>query len=433
MTFFNRLYQDEKNSEFFKNVMTLLTGTGLSQLIPIMSSVILARIYSPEEFGVFSLFISIVTVMGSIGSLRYEVSIILPSKEIEAWHLFLLSLFIIVLFFIVNTITILVFHQSISSLVDRRVGDSSWLFYIAIGIFLISFYQVIFTMANRKKRYKLISTSKVLQTGSASLTNILLGILGVGSKGMILGSLTGQLLSSSLLGSALLRKESITKFYQKDKILGIAKKYSEFPKFSAPGTLFNSMANVGLPVLIAYFYGPSMAGLYFFSYRTVRLPFDLMFTSFAQVYRESAARIYETDKKKLLSFTINIQKKIMVLLLPSLILVSFLSPFLFEFVFGEEWYEAGKLVAYFAIFILFNGLYSPISAIGDILREQKILLVFNIVLSLSQMIVLWMLSDLIEFELVILIVSVVCGLYYVLIDTYMKRGLLKRIQYEEAF
>lgn len=47
-------------SEFSKNVLTLITGTTIAQAIPIAISPILTRIYTPEDFGVFALFVSLV-------------------------------------------------------------------------------------------------------------------------------------------------------------------------------------------------------------------------------------------------------------------------------------------------------------------------------------------------------------------------------------
>ncbi len=38
-------------SKFSRNVLTLMTGTTISQAIPIAISPILTRIYTPEDFG----------------------------------------------------------------------------------------------------------------------------------------------------------------------------------------------------------------------------------------------------------------------------------------------------------------------------------------------------------------------------------------------
>ena len=55
----------KSKSEFTKNVLTLMTGTTIAQAIPIAISPILTRIYTPEDFGVFALYIAIVSFIAS--------------------------------------------------------------------------------------------------------------------------------------------------------------------------------------------------------------------------------------------------------------------------------------------------------------------------------------------------------------------------------
>ena len=49
-------------SEFTRNVLTLMTGTTIAQAIPIAINPILTRLYTPEDFGVFALFIAITSI-----------------------------------------------------------------------------------------------------------------------------------------------------------------------------------------------------------------------------------------------------------------------------------------------------------------------------------------------------------------------------------
>ena len=71
-------------SKFSLNIMTLMLGTTVAQAIPIIISPILTRIYSPEEFGLLILFMSIVSILSVIVSLRYERAIIQPLDDEDA-------------------------------------------------------------------------------------------------------------------------------------------------------------------------------------------------------------------------------------------------------------------------------------------------------------------------------------------------------------
>jgi O-antigen/teichoic acid export membrane protein len=83
---------------FARNVLTLMTGTTLAQAIPIAVSPILTRLFSPAEFGVFAVYLAIVSVLAILATGRYELAIMVPKKDRDAAALavaaFMLSLFV---------------------------------------------------------------------------------------------------------------------------------------------------------------------------------------------------------------------------------------------------------------------------------------------------------------------------------------------------
>ncbi len=70
-----------KNSTMFSNAKVLVAGTMLAQAISILSAPFLARIYSPEEFGVYAVFLSASSVFISVSMMRYELAIVLPKHK----------------------------------------------------------------------------------------------------------------------------------------------------------------------------------------------------------------------------------------------------------------------------------------------------------------------------------------------------------------
>ena len=58
-----------------------MTGTTIAQAIPIAISPILTRIYTPEDFGIFALYLSILGLVAVIVTGRYEVAIVLTDGE----------------------------------------------------------------------------------------------------------------------------------------------------------------------------------------------------------------------------------------------------------------------------------------------------------------------------------------------------------------
>jgi len=78
-------------SRYARNVITLMTGTGLAQAIPVAISPILTRLYSPEDFGTFAVYMAVVSIASVLVTGRYELAIMLPKNDRDALHIVVLS------------------------------------------------------------------------------------------------------------------------------------------------------------------------------------------------------------------------------------------------------------------------------------------------------------------------------------------------------
>ena len=77
-----------------------LVGAG-HQLV-VLTSPVLTRLYTPEDFGVLAVYASIVSVLVVVTSLRYELAIPLPADDNTAANLLLLALAIVVALTLLN-------------------------------------------------------------------------------------------------------------------------------------------------------------------------------------------------------------------------------------------------------------------------------------------------------------------------------------------
>ena len=65
---------------FGKNVLTVMTGGGLAQAIPILMSPVLTRLYSPEDFGFMALYLWVASLLTILATGKYEKSVYLPNR-----------------------------------------------------------------------------------------------------------------------------------------------------------------------------------------------------------------------------------------------------------------------------------------------------------------------------------------------------------------
>ena len=68
-------------SSFATDTLKLVTGTTLAQIISVLASPLVTRLYGPEAYGLLALFNLITSIIGVIACMRYELAIMLPKIE----------------------------------------------------------------------------------------------------------------------------------------------------------------------------------------------------------------------------------------------------------------------------------------------------------------------------------------------------------------
>lgn len=74
---------------FGKDVGKLVSGTVVAQVVGIILIPIITRVFSPEIYGLATIFISIVSILTVVSRLRYELAILLPKGEEKSMVCFL--------------------------------------------------------------------------------------------------------------------------------------------------------------------------------------------------------------------------------------------------------------------------------------------------------------------------------------------------------
>jgi lipopolysaccharide exporter len=356
----------------------MTTGTTIAQVITVVFAPLNSRIYLPADYGVFALYSAVVAIVGVFVSGRYELAIMLPKKDEEAIVLARLSMIIAVG---ISVITLLAIPFLSEILVYFRVASKGaliCLYYVPPCVLFYGFYQILNYWSNRIGDYRTLAISRICQTLSTSLAIIGLGLLGTKAYGLIVSSLLGLFISIILLfqskgGRRLLKGKEIscTAFWS------ITRQYKDFPLYSLPGALLDVASNQ-LPVfLIGKFFSTSTVGLYSFSMKTLTLPVSLIGSSVGQVFYQKFAQSVGEPKRG-----ITLLFKTWVALggvsfIPFLTIFFFGAP-IFGFVFGRNWYDAGRIASILSpmLFVIFVS--SPTSTTYTVLRLQHWALLFGV-------------------------------------------------------
>ncbi len=371
----------KKKSEFSRNVVTLMTGTAIAQAIPIAISPILTRLYAPEDFGVFALFISISSIAGSIINGRYELAIMLPKKDEDAINIFVLGFIITVFISLFLFFIIIIFHDNLVELLGNK-GIGVWLYFVPLSIFFTGLYNILNYFYIRKKYYKDIASATIMKSITTAVVQISIGFLKSGDSGLVSGQLTSQIVANVKLFKNITKEKELMQKISKIKIIALAKRYKNFPKFSMPAVLANSLSYHLTNILISSFYAISTLGFYSLSQKLLGMPSSFIGNSIGQVYFQQATIEKQETGSSIETFRSTL-RKLFLISFPFFLILYFIVEDLFAFVFGEEWRVAGVYAKLLIPFFCISFVSSPLAITLTIYERQKSSFVINIILIIS--------------------------------------------------
>ena len=398
-------------SDFVKNVLILLTGTGLGQLIPIMLSPILTRIYSPIDFGGFGLYLAYASILSVFANGRYDFSIIEPKLEKVAEMLMYIGVYLTVLFsFFLFFLIIFLPYVGINIVALLKIGN--WIYFLPISVFSISMNSIFSFWLNRKKMYQEMSFNRVLNSGSVSGLSFFLGVNKFLTGGLILGHILGQFFAVLLLLTKIFNISKLRnlKFV---KVKAVMYLYIQYPRFLIPGTLASEISTNAPIILITALFSSSVTGFFTFANRIVNLPISFIGNAIGEVYRQEASEEYIINGNCKKLYLQTLLKLFYVSIIPSLTLFIF-GESLFSFVFGTNWAGAGKIAEYFSFLIFFQFLSTPMAFTIVFNKSQKsdmILQFFRAFFSIISIFVGYKMDD---YLISVLLYTIVFSTYYFL-------------------
>lgn len=364
-------------SVFAKKLITLLTGTGLAQIISLLFVYLLTFFYSPIDYKNYSIFVGIVTILGGIITLKYELAIPLVKKNEDAVSLVHLSILI------TTTLSIIIFITSYSI---SLLFLSDYLYYILIGaatIFFVGLYNILLHWALREEAFTEIAVSRVSQATIGGLAHTLLGFLGYTKYGLPIGNFFNFNAGFFRL-LKVFRKQDIKPNWKLSKSnFYIFKKY---PLFSTLESLFLNASQHAPIILMGIFYG-AQAGIFMLCTRIMAAPVGLIGENLKSLYLSEIGKI-ENNNTEVKALTENIINKTVLFGSIPILLISIFGYFFADIFFPSSWKGIGAFMLIIAPWMNLSVVSKSFSVYYNYTNKQEINFYFNAILFLSGVVTL---------------------------------------------
>tara|TARA_B110000046_G_C13026363_1_gene414333 strand:- start:4922 stop:6118 length:1197 start_codon:yes stop_codon:yes gene_type:complete len=358
-------------------VLLLSGSAGLSQVISILVSPILARLYGPENFGVYTLFTSTVSILVVIATGRFEIALLRPKDDETVSGLTQIGILWLISFIVISLAALGI---TVNLWSDMSLAHLWYL--LPIGILIIGLANLNNYLATRKERFGLIGIGSLIRSIANNGISLFLGYIEVGI-GLIIGFISGHLFFN--IATQIGLKTSFSNRISLIRGKSLVKEYSEFPLINGTSALANIGSNQ-LPIIImAFAFNDATIGMYGLIMRVLNAPLLFIGKAVSQVFfGQTAKEVREGkfDSKQIIQLALKLAILITIILLP----LFFFGSEIFSFVFGEEWGDAGQIAGLFVPFYIVRFVYYCLSTIMIVKNELKTELLQNIFALMTQVI-----------------------------------------------
>ena len=370
-------------SGLLRATVTLLMGGALAQLVPLLLGPVLARLFTPQAFGVFTTFSTVAATVAVVACGRYEFALPMARDEDEAAVLLALCVRIGLL--------VLVLSVPLAALLNMT-GHLPLPWLLPLAVAAAGALQLLIMWSNRAQRFRALAISRVLQYGGAALLQVALGVALWGAArqpagaeaawALVIAPVISGVLAALVLVQpapaggwrALLPARAHPGMQQ--AMRQVAVKFRDFPLLNTPHAFLGALQDALAVAMLVAFSGHAAAGFWGLGLRYLKAPATLVGSAVSQALYPRLAGALPADAQRAV-------RQIMALLgavaLGLMLVLMVAGPWLFRLVFGAAWQEAGELARALAPYIAVHFVAAPLAVVTMAWKAQRWALLLSIV------------------------------------------------------
>lgn len=360
-----RAWRDDR---FLRRVAVLSSGTIAGQLVLVLATPLLTRLYTPAEFGAFAVFSALTAILGTVICLRYEQAIPIVA-EADVAAMIGVSIACTLMLSALLAGLVMVAGPALADLVGAP-GLAPLLWLLPVAMLLWGLTLPLTFASLRRGAFRANALNKTLQMTSQAAGQLGLGLAGTGIFGLVVGYGVGYVVRLGhflvLLEPAEWRRLAAVRLRRLGQL---ARLHRAYPLLATPASLLQASTQMLPTMLVALLYGPAMAGWFGLAQRMLELPVRLLGMTTSQVFLTEIAR---NDPGAVYRLFVTTSWRFLVLGVAGMAPLLLLGPWLFALVFGEDWRTAGILVQCLVPAQLARFVVMPVSQVLNVLQRQDL-------------------------------------------------------------
>ncbi|HHP7505098.1 TPA: type 8 capsular polysaccharide synthesis protein Cap8K [Staphylococcus aureus] len=354
-------------NKFIGDSFLMILSSGIAQVILIITTPIITRLYSPAEFGEFTIFSNIAMILIPIINARYDLLIVNAKNDRNANILsqisFLISLLILLILIPLFAISAWLYPNFILDFI-----------FIIIMLFLVSLTNIFTNYLNKERKYKVLSLINVFRAGSMALLQIIFGLLALGSLGLIIGFSLSYIAGITLGYKTFKKHFNIVKDKEETKELFLENKNQLV--YSTPSILLNSLSFSVVVFFIGILYTNTEVGIYGMAIRVLGMPVTIISLGLSKIFMQQANDYYIEHgnfRNLLLKFSSTLVIVSIILYVP----LYLFSEELVNILLGHGWVDAIIVIKIVIPLFVIRLIVSTVSLSVIVLQKQQLELILQ--------------------------------------------------------
>ena len=341
----------------------LLAGSaGIGQAISYLFMPILSRVFTTEDYSVFSLFYAWIVPLAVFSTFRIEFAI--PhqhnsEKRFKTAYTAIKSSVIITLL-----ISLLVYIGWAADWLQ----NTNILIWIPLGILSVSIPQILYFLSTRENQYRKSGLYRIINNLVLQSASAILGWMLWGSTGLIVGMLIGQMAGALtlLVGNG----KMLLKNAEKESWTTSLKEFKSYILYSTPQGLIETLQLSGTIFIIYALFDEPYPGLFYLCWRILQSPITLISNTIFVVHYNNASQLHSQQKDY--HWLITKTAKLLFVIGGCIgCVLFFFGPPLFAFFLGEPWREAGEIARILSPWFVLQFAVTPFSFVAILENKQR--------------------------------------------------------------
>ncbi len=402
---------------FFLKTAILSGGAAIGAVVAALLAPVISRLVTPDQFGLFTIFVAYTAIPAILANWRYELAISLPEENDQRT-----AIVAICAAATLSSATLVTLGFWAVDIMGYLPIPSWSLPFVFATVLAHGIYETLNRWAIHAERVVPTGVAKFTLTSLSPILQICLLIAGIGaSSALIMGYVGAKIFSGLVLIIVLLAVGPFPRLagVRLPDMIAMMRRYKRFPLITVWSSVANAISSRAIILFLSFFLLKQEAGEYGMAMMLVATPALIIGQALGQIFLSRGTR--KGDAMALQAEVLDISKMLLLLVVPASVVVFFAGPTLINYMLGAGWEGVGFYAKWMVFWLGAVVIVSPATMVPLIKDRAEVDLQFQITLLVVRLGILVGGSLVLPLDHLFILFFIVSGALFLMYGAYCLR------------